>query len=129
MILSAGLKVNALVHPTHGPVDLPREFAVEVLCKIKGALVTAFAGVFGLCAIIAEGNNFCCVLAALGTVDAYGVIRLAFALLNGLGAVGSKNIENFSAFFERVENMLGIFAASVHFRLMTVVHIDTEFNY
>ena len=52
VILSAGLKINALVHPTHSPVDLPTKLAVKVFKEVKFAVVTATASELCLGAIL-----------------------------------------------------------------------------
>ena len=61
LMLSPKLMAQAY---TGALVNITSEFAVEVSCEIKRALVTARTGVFSLCAIVGKRNNFSCILTA-----------------------------------------------------------------
>ena len=126
VILSAGLEVNALVHPAHRPVDLPCELAVEVCFEVEVTFVTAGTGVVRLGAVLGEGVDLGGVASADRAVDGNGVVCLTFTRLCFLGSVAVENVENASAFFQRMDDVLCVLAGAVHLGLMAVVHLDAE---
>ena len=108
MIFAARLKVDLLIEPTHGPVDLPSQLAVEVGGEVEGAAVTAFAGVFGRKTIFGNGGDGGGVTAADGAVNAHGAVL--FALFGGafLSTERVENIKDLFALFQSFDDVFGI---------------------
>ena len=136
VILSAGLKVHALVSPAHGPVDLPAQLAVEVLEEVDVAVIAATAGVVGLGAVLGDVLQSGEVGAALraehrhgGILSLLGVV-LGRSLLLGLGHVlgleGIQDLKDFLPLAQGLDDGLGVSARAVHITLMAVVHLDAE---
>ena len=136
MILSAGLKIDSLISPTHRPVDLPTELAVKIGQEIEVTGVTATAGVVCLGAILGEACDLGKVGVALGAKDAYGVVNSLFGVVLGLelffalgGVLGFEGVENFKNLFsllERLNNVLGVFARAIHICLIAAVKLDAK---
>ena len=126
MVLAAGLEVNALVHPAHGPVHLPGQLAVEVLREVEGPLVPALALIFRHRAVLVDGGDLRGVLAAVGAEDADGIVGFSLSRLGFLSTEAVQNIEDLSPFLQRGDDVLHVFAAAVHIRLIAVVHGDAE---
>ena len=126
VILSARLKIHALVHPAHCPVDLPAQLAVGVGIKVKAAVVAAGARIRRHAAVVIQRQDPGGILPADGAVDAHGIVRLALALGGVLRAHGIQNIEDGMALFQRRPDLLPVSAAAVQLRLMPVLHPDAE---
>lgn len=70
--LAARLEIHALVHPAHGPVYLPGQFAVEILGKVEIALIAAIASKMRLGAVLGQGNDFWWYPCRKGAIDIDG---------------------------------------------------------
>ena len=81
MVLSARLEVHLLVFPTHGPVDLPGQFTVVILCKIMLPLMAAFADIMRFRAVIGKGCDLRGVPVAFRAVDGHGIVGFPLPLL------------------------------------------------
>ena len=126
MILSARLKVHALVHPAHGPVDLPGQLAVKILRKVKGSVMAAGALILRHGAVVGQGGDLRGVPAAVRAVNAYGIVGLPFSLLRGLGAEAVQDIEDLPSLLQGMDHMLRVFPGAVHVALIAVIHLDAE---
>ena len=136
VILSARLEVYLLVSPAHSPVYLPAKLAVEVFKEIEVSLVSATAGELCLGAIVGKGRDSCEVGMTLGAEDADGVIiclfgivlRASFLLALGhiLGLEGVEYLKDLASLLQGLDDILGVFARTVHFCLITTVELDTK---
>ena len=139
MILSAGLKVNLLVHPSHCPVYLPTKLAVEVLKEVELSRMTATARKLRLGAVLVYRGNLCKVRTTLGTENTDGiVIRLVSVVLRasfflGLGHIlcleGVENLEYLASVAERLDKIISVLARTVHLCLISAIQLDTERGY
>ena len=77
--------------------------------------------------IFVKADDFSGISVADGAIYRNGIITVALAVFGVLSAVTVENVENFFSLFQRFDDIFFIFAASVHFRLMTVIHIYSEF--
>ena len=50
-------KAFLLIFPAHGPVNLPRQLTVEILCEIMLSLMTALADIMRFGAVIRKGGK------------------------------------------------------------------------
>ena len=136
MILSARLKVYALVSPAHCPVNLPAELAIVVGEEIEVTAMTATAGKLCLGAIVGKAGYGCEVCVTLGTKDADGVVLCLFSivlslkLLLGFGGIlcleGVKYLKDLASLFKRFDYILCIFARAVHLCLESAIKLHSE---
>ena len=77
-------------------------------------------------AIVGQRGDLGGVSAADGAVDIDGIIILPLALGGVLGAVAVNDIKDLAALLQGFDDVLTVFPAAVHFRLMTEVHVDAE---
>ena len=69
MVFSARLEIHLLIFPAHGPVNLPRQLTVEILCEIMLSLMAALADIVCFRAVIGKRGNLRGVPVAFRTVD------------------------------------------------------------
>ena len=89
-------------------------------------MVAACALVLGAGAVVRQMRDRGGVALALRAVDVDRVVLLARSLLGILGAERLQDVEDLAALAERLDDVVGVGAGSVHLRLMTVVERDAE---
>ena len=126
VVLSAGFKVNAFIHPAHRPVDLPCELAVEVGREVEVSLMTAGTGVVSLGAVIGNGVDLGGIASADRAVNGNGIVSFTFTRLCFLRSVAVENVKDSAALTQGMDDVFCILAGAIHFSLMTVVHLNAE---
>ena len=148
----AGLEVDALVGPAHGPVDLPDQLALGLGRHVGDVGVAAGAGVGevrGLVVVRRDLDGVAAAAAAVGLVGeprqragaGGGVVlvchgvgqrgRLLLGLRGGLGLLGAvlgQHLLDHVAVTDRVEDLLGVGAGEVLLGLGHLDHLDAELD-
>ena len=136
VILSARLKVHALVSPAHGPVHLPAQLAVGVGEEVEVSLMAAAADVIRLGAVLGEAGHGGEIGVADGAEDADGAVSrllgvmLGASFLLGLGKIlgleGVEDLKDLASLAKRLENVLAVGAAAVHLALVAAIQLDAK---